>query len=69
MFIKLHCVTVSFMKINTEKAMRICGYKLNYVMYTMKLCNILEIKNILVKSANYVIGYKFAVLLLFIFYH
>jgi len=49
--------------------MRICGYKLNYVTYTMKLCNILEVKNILVKSVNYVTGYKFAALLLFIFYH
>ena len=32
-------------------------------------CNILEVKNTLVKSVNYVTRYKFAVLLLFIFYH
>jgi len=56
------------MKISTGKAMCFCGYELNYVMYTMKLCNILELKNILVKSVNYVTEYKLAVLLLFIFY-
>jgi hypothetical protein len=57
------------MKISTGNAMHFCGYELNYIIYTMKLCNILKVKNILVKSVNYVTGYKFAVLLLFIFYH
>ena len=57
------------MKISTGKAMSFCEYVLNYLMYTMKLWSILEVKNILVKSVNYITGYKFAVLLLFIFYH